>query len=259
MKTIAALFLLLVPVSFAVAQQEGTDELPAPDEAKSYTVEVIIFAYAESVGIGTEVFPPDTPEPNAEPGDEAGQTDTGAAPDAAMADAPTADTAPPAVELHVLASDDFTMQDVLDRLQRLDIYRPVMHFGWTQPAYPQADTPPIALRTFGEPPPGLDGSFTLYLSRFLHLVVDLSLEAPVAAAAAEPVVRYGDERERFGAQETRPAIYYRIQENRIVKNGDLRYFDHPKFGVLAKVTRVEDGEKPTVDGSPEALAGLLGQ
>ena len=40
-----------------------------------------------------------------------------------------------------------------------------------------------------------------------------------------------------------PPVRYRIQENRILKNGELRYFDHPKFGVLAKVTRVEDEEE----------------
>ena len=33
---------------------------------------------------------------------------------------------------------------------------------------------------------------------------------------------------------------YRLQENRIVKNAETRYFDHPKFGVVAKVVRVED-------------------
>ena len=36
---------------------------------------------------------------------------------------------------------------------------------------------------------------------------------------------------------------YRIQENRILKNGELRYYDHPKFGVLAKVTRVEERKR----------------
>jgi hypothetical protein len=34
-----------------------------------------------------------------------------------------------------------------------------------------------------------------------------------------------------------------INENRILKNGELRYYDHPKFGVLAKVTRVEEDEE----------------
>ena len=28
-----------------------------------------------------------------------------------------------------------------------------------------------------------------------------------------------------------------------MKNGDIRYFDHPKFGLLAKVTRYEAAEE----------------
>jgi hypothetical protein len=37
-------------------------------------------------------------------------------------------------------------------------------------------------------------------------------------------------------------VRYRIDEDRIFRNGELRYFDHPKFGVLAKITRAEDVE-----------------
>ena len=41
--------------------------------------------------------------------------------------------------------------------------------------------------------------------------------------------------------------FYRIEEDRIVKNGDVRYFDHPKFGVVVKVTRVEAIAAPETD------------
>ena len=49
----------------------------------------------------------------------------------------------------------------------------------------------------------------------------------------------------LGYEETppHPPVYFRIQENRILRNGELRYFDHPKFGVVAKVTRVEQSEE----------------
>ena len=41
-------------------------------------------------------------------------------------------------------------------------------------------------------------------------------------------------------------VRYRIQEDRILRSGELRYFDHPKFGVLARITRVEE-EAPSQD------------
>ena len=106
----------------------------------------------------------------------------------------------------------------------------------------------MPLRRFAEPPEGLDGALTLYLSRYLHLVVDLQLEAPRADdPPPEPVPAFGDYPafQDDGLFEEPGAAYYRIQENRILRNGELRYYDHPKFGVLALVTRVEEEEEET--------------
>ncbi len=265
MKTIAALMLTVLPATFAVAQQPGADEQAAPEEPKSYTVEVVIFTYAEPVGTGTETFPPDAPEPAAVPDEENGQTPgdetgAGAPPDTAPPDAAAMHNDAPAFAFHVLTRNEFTMQDILDRLHRLDVYRTVMHFGWTQPALSRDETTPIELRTFGDPPAGLDGNFTLYLSRFLHLVVDLSLQADTATPTDQPVAGFGDDRERRGPEQAQLPVHYRIQENRIVKSGDIRYFDHPKFGVVAKVTRVDDADEKSAhaDGQ-QSLAFLVGQ
>ena len=56
----------------------------------------------------------------------------------------------------------------------------------------------------------------------------------------------------FELESAAAPIFYRIQENRIIKNGEIRYFDHPKFGVIAKVTRIEEPE----DDSEEEEAEL---
>jgi hypothetical protein len=118
------------------------------------------------------------------------------------------------------------MGDVMGHLRRLRAYEPVMHFGWTQATYPAELTREIALSSLTRPAAGFDGTFKLYLSRFLHLVVDLQLDAATASGidTIEPV---------------RP-VRYRIEEDRIFRSGELRYFDHPKFGVLARITRVEE-------------------
>ena len=125
----------------------------------------------------------------------------------------------PDIEFARLARDEYQLTDMYGRLMRLEAYEPVMHFGWTQSTWPKEETQPISLHRFGRPPANLDGSLTLYLSRFLHLVVDLELGAP-----------------------TEEPVYYRIEEDRILRNGELRYYDHPNFGLLAKVTRVEESE-----------------
>ena len=77
----------------------------------------------------------------------------------------------------MLDEADFQLGDIMDRMKRLDVYEPIMHFGWTQATWPDEQTEAIPLQRLAPPPAGLDGALTLYLSRYLHLVVDLQLEA----------------------------------------------------------------------------------
>ena len=140
------------------------------------------------------------------------------------------------------------MGETYGRLNRLQAYEPIMHFGWIQPTIPEHLTPELQLNRFGRVPRGLHGNLKLYLSRYLHLVVDLSLDAPANAADSYrgPLIimdaadsAYGDRRQVVAGN---GPLRYRLQESRIMKNGDVRYYDHPKFGVIAKVTRLSDIE-----------------
>ncbi len=291
MTKITALLAGLLLAHFAVAQDIAVDaEAAAEEPQRRYTVEVIIFAYAEDVSTGTEIFLPDEPPPiedllfdeDGNPIMSENQEDeipvysdkaivadedveeeelppTWVAVPALPPAGATAETTettivapdgeePNPFQLVLLTEDEFTMTDAADRLELLDAYQPLMHFGWTQPAFPEEETPAIALPLLAEPPEGLRGTLTLYLSRYLHLVVDLEMDAPAEFETEviddasfldfrDPRPRYDDEI----AQE--PVVRFRIQEDRILKNGELRYFDHPKFGVLAKVTRVEEVEE----------------
>ena len=153
----------------------------------------------------------------------------------------------------MLPEEDFILQDVIENLDNLDAYTPLMHFGWTQPTYPEEETEARALSSFTTPPDGLEGDLTLYLSRYLHLAVNLQLDAP-ATQEAEEALSLDDFSNRYDdfdsdAVVTYP-VHYRIEEDRIFRNGELRYYDHPKFGVLAKITRVEE-EEP--EDEPEAF------
>lgn len=214
--------------------QESSDE-NGEVELRRYTVEVIIFRYAEDVAGGGELFLPDEPEPLPVEGEPT-------TPETLPAD----EAVPlPDPELVLLAGDDFQLSEAYGRLERLDAYEPVMHFGWTQIAFEQEQTEAAPLYRFGRPPTDLDGTLMLYRGRYLHLVVDLQLRKP----ASNPPARATSGFRGFGTRPAEPMLptFYRIQESRIVKNGELRYFDHPKFGVLARVSRVEE-EEPPEDG-----------
>jgi hypothetical protein len=262
----ATIAILLTPL--AVGQDTLIGDTP---EFRRYMVEVIIFKYAEEVSVGTEVFLPDMPvveQPGPEPDAELVFGDTIAEPAPAGLPATEAEEALQFDEFILHIDDEFTLGDIASRLERLDVYEPIMHFAWTQETRPDEETRAIDIESLGPAPEGLTGSFKLYLSRYLHLVVDLTLDEMPAVrlpvAIDDSVLSFSDARTGYTFEEPGPgAVRFRIQDDRIFKNGDLRYFDHPKFGVLAKISRVEEEEhevEPEMLGDdPRDLAGSVSQ
>ena len=275
----------------AMSASIGAQDLPLDSELleevepeiRRYTVELIVFAYAENISVGTEVFLPEVIE--IEEVDPLGLGETGEEGEVPDDSVPTfTDTTVPEglveeeeevedtlFEMALLLEDDLTMIDKLEHLDRLDAYEPLMHVGWTQTALTEEETPALDLREFGEPPEGLAGTLTLYLSRYLHLVVDLELDAPEseqerfnsARNFEEPVARYNDRYDYesqdelgaplFEAEPVYEPLRYQIIENRLFKNGEIRYYDHPKFGVIAKVLRYEVPEEELPPDDTEFL------
>ncbi|MEM9689084.1 MAG: CsiV family protein [Pseudomonadota bacterium] len=218
-------------------------------ELREYTVEVIVFSYEESVSVGTEQFLPDEPEPLSlvpefllNPVVPVTPMET---PQPSVDDVSPDEATVGVVDKEFLLSpaEWLELSDLRSSLARRSTYRPLLHAAWTQDALPKDNALVIDLDKLTEAPESLSGQFTLYLSRFLHLVVDLEYERgagqdlPVEVEwpgrAAEPLV-------------------YRIDEDRIFRSGETRYYDHPRFGVLARVTRVELPEE-----EDEALAEQL--
>ena len=249
-KTLSLLALSLASVGALAQDDVLKEELP---EVRRYTVEMIIFSYAQNVSAGSEIFVADEPPPPELPLE-------GEFIDGILSAEPIEliepieeeleegleeelDDEEKKYELVMLPEEDFVLLDIIERLDRLDAYTPLMHFGWTQPTYPEDETEVRPLSSFMTPPEGLEGELTMYLSRYLHLAVKLQLDAPVeedvniAAPGASFEYDYGN----FSDEPvvTYP-VRYRIDEDRIFRNGELRYYDHPKFGVLAKITRVEE-------------------
>lgn len=254
MKRHASIWVLTLLATTAYGQ-DSVDTGPPP-EIPRYTVEIIIFSYQQDVSAGNEIFVPDMPPPE-EILDEEGFEDGILLESTPQIVAPEpqelVEDMARKFELSMMAEDDFTLQNIDDRLQRLDAYKPLMHFGWTQSTYPEEDTDARPLSFFATPPAGLEGELKLYLSRFLHLTVNLQLDAPAAGNAPAADTRYGYE--PYDSTVVDYPVRYRINEDRIFRSGETRYFDHPKFGVLVKITRAENAQddKNNIDGETELL------
>ncbi len=251
--SISSLLLLVAGNAFA---QNNLIEEETP-EVRRYTVEMIIFSYAQNVSAGSEVFVPDLPPPVEvlDIDDLSAELALQSIPEIVAEPEPEPETEleldedVQKYELVMLSEDDYQLVEAFDHLQRLDAYEPLLHFGWTQPTYPEEDTEVRPLNSLVTPPEGLEGEFSLYLSRYLHLAVNLQLAAPSEEPSDQPETRRHlgdrepDDRYRdYDNDVFEYPVHYRIDEDRIFRNGELRYYDHPKFGVLAKITRVEKDE-----------------
>jgi len=268
MKVLTTILFLSMAASASIAQDDPL--LEEEEEIRRYTVELIIFSYAEDVSVGTEVFPPDEPIVDdfllpdlGEPIESDLVSDEEVIPEEVVLEEDDLDEQDRRPVF--LSEEEFTLGDVAERFERLDAYETIKHVGWTQATYPEEETEAIELWEFGDVPEGLDGRFTLYLSRYLHLVVDLTLDAPgqidEPVVFDEPEIEFGDSRRQFGTdfEDIVMPVRYRIMDDRIFKNGEVRYFDHPKFGVVAKVTRFEEEELEEMELEEPPLASGTGQ
>ncbi len=267
-----------------IAWSQAVLETEPPEEEKEirrYTVEMIVFEYAASAVSGNEVFEPDElpeiedllsmpPAFYGDPGTNVNADLPGAIDEAEIDDEYAQELLLPEepeaeqileelpshilhTQLKVLDPEQHAMQDIYEKLVALDAYKPIMRAAWTQATYEKDQTLPIRLRRIGNAPLRLDGNLRLYLSRYLHFVVDLTIESEQAQSGGrddDGVRYYGDRRTSrnygygygYGYGQETTTIKYNISEDRIFRNGELRYYDHPRFGVLARITRYEEEE-----------------
>ncbi len=144
----------------------------------------------------------------------------------------------------LLAPEQLQLNTEYRKLVNGGAYRPLLHAGWVQPGLPDERAKPFDLTLLGVTNPR--GNVRVYLSRFLHVSLDISYQdgTAIGAATAEPL---GNE-----LREVAFAPRYRLATERQTRSGELHYFDHPAFGVLVKVTPVPTGNTGSTGRRPAA-------
>ncbi len=195
---LVSLLALATLLGSASAQQPTTSNLPL------YDVELVIFRHLSSDAT-EEVW-------NLELSKNKGLEIP--AEDATPFDAP----APASQELAMqtfpaLAPSKMKLGAIEDSLRRSRNYRPLAHFGWTQPGYPRYTAPAMSIDGLVPADSGLSGEIALSLGRYLHLTLDLTFTPPDA-----------------------PDEHYVLRQSRRMRSNERHYIDHPKFGVIAVIT-----------------------
>jgi hypothetical protein len=227
--------LAAVAVSFLAAAQPPAPAPPpdsaAPPPAPQYQVEILIFANRE-FDPSEERF---SHELTANDIDAAAtlrdvpvfdESTFGALQPGVPADAAAADTT--GFGFRLLRPEELQLRAEYQKLGRIPAYAPLLHGGWVQPGLPEEQSQPIDLAWLGALNPR--GSVRVYLTRFLHVNLDLMYQgaadttATAASAASSELA------------ELALAPRFKLVTERNVRSGELHYFDHPAFGVLVKVT-----------------------
>jgi len=122
-------------------------------------------------------------------------------------------------------------------------YRPVYHVAWQQPELRKSRAKKVHIKS---PEAKINGTVNLRGGHLLHLdlnisyFVDLYTES-VTSFTEESITVAGEDEEVTEADEEiiMSGTYAQMKETRRIKLNELHYFDHPLFGVIMRVTRLE--------------------
>jgi hypothetical protein len=188
-------------------------------QAAWYQVEVIVFRHLDTQSDGETWFEPEiAPERG----------------DALDLVAGAADTAAGLVPFQRTGGS--LLGGVWQSMRNSPVYRPLLHQSWQQPDRDGGGTRAVRLElggaaadasgTLSGEPPVVQGNVRIRAARLLYADVDVALLADgtpgVEFPADDPARRY-----------------LRVRESRKLKLNELHYFDHPLFGVLLQVSRLQ--------------------
>ncbi len=113
-------------------------------------------------------------------------------------------------------TDNKALKDGIAKLLKDGDYRLISNFAWTQSTGPGSVILPVHIQsTDGK----LDGFMHIRNTQQLELIVDLEQKSAQTDNLGKPYL-------------------YHLNDKRPIKLNDIQYFDHPKVGVLVRVSAV---------------------
>ncbi len=130
-----------------------------------------------------------------------------------------------------------------DRLKQIRVYEPIIWNGWQQIVIANELTPEIELRrlknTLGE----YGGYLKLYKSSGgkLRLAVDVYMKEKQLIQPALITQNYPNNPINR-IDESITILKYPLSDDKEMKLDEIRYFDHPKYGILAKISQIQTSD-----------------
>lgn len=241
-----------------------------PDVTPRYEVEIIVFRYADQHRNTEESWEPIVPEPEEPEPDHIYGDPIDLMQSEAIEIMPESILVEPLLPVELLPTParktiDYFLLDLtheapelvqlpdtalqlgaeFERLQALDAYQPALHLAWNQATHTKNEALPFEIPVATAISSGISGSLTLYKDRFVHLSMNLEMTENLPEAG-EPAIEdwwqqplsLSSETSGWPDQTSEP-IVFNLQESRRIRGSLLQYFDHPKFGLIARIKQIE--------------------
>jgi hypothetical protein len=104
-------------------------------------------------------------------------------------------------------SENMSLRGIYTKLARGENYRPLMHVGWYQSAAKNSKSDAVKI---SNPEGTINGFFRVQRGHLVYMLTD---------------IEYSPE-----------SAIYRIKEKRRFKLNEIHYLDHPKFGILVRIS-----------------------
>ena len=230
------LFLFLILCNFNLRAQNNNSFSDSPNQQ----IEIIIFEYLDHNSSGNEVFNKieENYQLEKEIPNNQNQEDTSIEvglltskfKEVSISLVPTARQ----IALKISQRKSLNMSAIYNRLNRLRVYEPVIWGGWEQRLTNEQNAFPVNLRSIKNTLGKFDGSIKFYESSGgrLRLSVDIEMYEKIEIFANES----------DGELHEQIINTYKISNDKEMRYDELRYFDHPKFGLIAKIQKQEPSE-----------------
>jgi len=148
---------------------------------------------------------------------------------------------------------DYKLSGIYNALNVSSKYRPLLHVAWEQPALEQGEAEYVRLTVLGSGQMAgseavselaiLDGVIRIRSAHFLHADVNL-----IYLLDPLPLSALRDDTEQDSIEDISllvpeyQALFAELEESRRLKLNELYYFDHPGFGLILRVSRLEQSK-----------------
>jgi hypothetical protein len=227
--------LLLSSFSLHAEEQETTEavsiEQSKPEKKQYYIVEIVLFQHLNKQGRRDEFWNrPDFFDSSLETNNLSNNSKnfTDDSPALAEYDLQNKSFSPLRNGIAKLSSENYKLSDSAAHLRYSPNYKLLAHFGWTQRSLSKKRALPVRI-TPSQFSGGLmpAGDLTLYVSRFLHMKVDIQ--------ASQCDYTPEKNNEETSDKQCSDNVYL-FSQNRKMRSRELHYIDNPVFGMLVYVT-----------------------